>query len=209
VTVDLATLVADFACGIALADRRRPQARKSRTGAIFQPGIGPHSEAETVRLVMAELRTLSPDRYGAYTLGVPYPEAPRQQCDLCLGTGPEWAWAIEVKMLRFLGDNGKLNDNILMHILSPYAEHRSALTDCDKLRSSGPHGRRAILIYGFDYDDWPLDPPIQAFEILARAPSPCPSSRYVTRRGSLATLRTPAPDGLPVHGCWSLHWRHP
>ena len=37
-------------------------------------------------------------------------------------------------MLRFMGDNGKLNDNIVMHILSPYPEHRSALTDCTNTR---------------------------------------------------------------------------
>jgi hypothetical protein len=36
---------------------------------------------------------------------------------------------------RILGDNGKLNDNMLMHILSPYPQHRSAVTDCNKLRA--------------------------------------------------------------------------
>lgn len=56
-----------------------------------------------------------------------------QKCDLVL----EGEWAVEVKMLRCLGDNGKPNDNILMHILSPYPAHRSALTDCMKLRDSG------------------------------------------------------------------------
>ena len=30
--------------------------------------------------------------------------------------------------LRLKGDNGKPNDNMLMHILSPYPQHRSALT---------------------------------------------------------------------------------
>jgi hypothetical protein len=34
-----------------------------------------------------------------------------------------WGWAIEVKMLRLMGDNGKLNDNMVMHILSPYPAH--------------------------------------------------------------------------------------
>lgn len=36
-------------------------------------------------------------------------------------------------MLRLFGDNAKLNDNMLMHLLSPYPAHRSALTDCEKL----------------------------------------------------------------------------
>jgi hypothetical protein len=70
-------------------------------------------------------------------------------------------------MLRFLGDNGKENSNILMHILSPYPAHRSALTDCDKLVQSGLRGRKAIIIYGFDHTDWPLDPAVEAFEELA------------------------------------------
>ena len=71
-------------------------------------------------------------------------------------------------MLRFFGDNGKLNDNILMHVLSPYPEHRSALTDCDKLLRSRIKGRKAILIYGFDHEEWPLDPAVEAFEALAK-----------------------------------------
>ena len=71
-------------------------------------------------------------------------------------------------MARFRGDNGKPADEMLMHLISPYEEDRSALTDCLKLASSGLPGRLAILIYGFDYDDKPLDPAILAFEDLAR-----------------------------------------
>ncbi len=101
------------------------------------------------------------------SVGVPYPEVPRQRCDLCLGPASAWRWAVEIKMLRILGDNGKANDNILMHILSPYAEHRSALTDCIKLARSPIARRKAILIYGYDADAWPLEPAVDAFEALA------------------------------------------
>jgi hypothetical protein len=45
--------------------------------------------------------------------------------------------AVEVKMLRLMGDNGKPNDNMLMHILSPYPDDNSALTDCQRLAASG------------------------------------------------------------------------
>ena len=167
--MELSVIVADFAEGLRLADAKRPQAINTRSKALFQPGIGPHSESRTVELVMQVLEARLPDRYGAYALGVPYPSSPRQQCDLCLGTNPDWEWSVEVKMLRFLGDNGGLNDNILMHILSPYPPHRSALTDCKKLIESGLHGRKAILIYGFEHKDWPLEPAIEAFETLACA----------------------------------------
>jgi hypothetical protein len=73
---------------------------------------------------------------------------------VCLGGPAPWEWAIEVKMLRFMGDNGKLNDNIVMHILSPYPEHRSALTDCTKLVTSQLGVHKAIMIYGYDYPGW-------------------------------------------------------
>lgn len=39
--------------------------------------------------------------------------------------------------------------------------HRSALTDCGKLIRSGLPGRKAIVIFGYDYDDWPMDPAIE------------------------------------------------
>jgi hypothetical protein len=67
-----------------------------------------------------------------------------------------------------MGDNGKANDNMLMHILSPYPGDRSALTDCVKLLESGLPGRKAVIIYGFDYPALPMDPAIEAFEALAR-----------------------------------------
>lgn len=165
----LQTITSDFASGIALADHKRPQAVNVRSKVAFQPGIGPHSEASTVELVMNELAGAKPELYSRYSLGVRYPTNPRWRCDLCLGTVPDWDWSIEIKMARFVGDNGKDNDNILMHILSPYPPHRSALTDCLKLLRSGFSGRRAILIYGFDHETWPLDPAIEAFETLARA----------------------------------------
>jgi hypothetical protein len=100
---------------------------------------------------------------------VPYSGASRQKCDLCVGDDPDWALAVEVKMLRLMGDNGKPNDNMLMHILSPYASDRSALTDCTKLLESGLAGTKAIVIYGFDYPSLPMDPAIEAFETLARS----------------------------------------
>ena len=69
--------------------------------------------------------------------------------------------------MRLMGDNGKPNDNILCHILSPYPQQRSALTDCQKLANAGFAGSTAILIYGYEYPGFPLQPVIDAFETLA------------------------------------------
>jgi hypothetical protein len=74
---------------------------------------------------------------------------------------------VEGKLLRLKGDNGKPNDNMLMHILSPYPQHRSALTDRIKLSNSGFDGQKAVVILGYDYPDMPLEPAILAFGKLA------------------------------------------
>lgn len=185
----LRDLVAAFAQAIHAVDSLAPIASSSRTGASYRPGIGPHTEAQTVKLVMAHLAHVDPQRYASYQLGVPYGDDTRQACDVCLGSPAYWEWAIEVKMLRIMGDNGKLNDNMLMHILSPYPAHRSALTDCTKLLGSELGIHKAILIYGYDYPDWPMDPAIDAFQALA------------DRRVNLASHAVASFDGLihPVH----------
>jgi hypothetical protein len=160
--LDAAGLARDFAAGMMLADALAP------TWGGYRPGLGPHTEVQTVALVMAELSRTHPAIYGAVQTGVPYPNVPRQKCDLLIAPTNGRSWAIEVKMLRFIGDNGKPNDNMLMHILSPYPKHRSALTDCQKLVGSGFAEPWALLIYGYDYDDWPMQPAVEAFEQLAK-----------------------------------------
>ena len=172
------------------ADHRRPQAVNQRSGAAYQVGLGPHTEAKTVELVMAQAEKAQPVRYrGRWETGVKYLDGSRQKCDLCLGRQDDWEWAIEVKMIRMLGDNGKQNDNLPTHILSPYPKHRSALTDCAKLLGSGLGDQKAILMYGYEYDEWPLEPMVEAFELLA--------SQQVTLGPRLAAEF----DGLvhPVH----------
>jgi hypothetical protein len=182
----LTDFVADFANALVAVDRRRPVWVSTTTGRAYAPGIGPHTETRTVELVMAELAATKPE-YDGVQLSVPYPSSPRQRCDVVLPQPRPLA--VEVKMLRFLGDNGRPNDNILMHILSPYPAHRSALTDVAKLAASGFGVPLAILIYGYDYPDWPMDPAIEAFETLAAS------------KGEIGTRVTATFEGLvhPVH----------
>jgi hypothetical protein len=165
--LEVAELILDIATAIKRIDERRPQAANARTSALYQPGIGPHPETQTVALVVSELVELAPLRYAnRLQIGIPYPTG-RRECDLGIGTAPAWEWVVEIKMLRLMGDNGKPNDNMLMHILSPYPNDRSALTDCLKLAESGLLGRKAVVIYGFDYPGRAMDPAVEAFEVLA------------------------------------------
>ena len=185
----LTAFVADFADGLKAADAKQPQAVNQRSEKIFQPGIGPHTEAQTVRLVLDEMRAARPARYSRVEFAVPYPTERRQKCDLAVHAGGEH-WFIEVKMWRLMGDNGKPNDDILVHVLSPYAQHRrSALTDCEKLSRSGFTGRKAILIYGYEAEGWSLSLVVDAFQTLART------------RTHLSECQVASFDGLchPIH----------
>lgn len=179
--IDLQTFVDDFATSIIAVDKTRPIAVNQRTGQPFQAGIGPHSEAQTIKLTLAEMKTAYPAKYDCVEFDVPYPNGSRQKCDLFI-SHKNSALFIECKLLRFLGDNGKPNDNILMHILSPYPQHRSALTDCEKLRQSEFEGQKALLIFGYEDVNWPLEPAIEAFEqiaVLRGNMSPKYSSKYL------------------------------
>lgn len=165
--IELSKLVQDLAEAVRRADHRKPRAVSWRGTRTYQAGIGPHSESETLRLVLDELVKMD-STYAANASDVTYPGSSRQRCDLCLGTEPDWTWVIEAKLLRLLGDNGKPNDNMLTHVLSPYPGHRSALTDCSKLAASSFPGRKAVVIIGYDYDHWPLELALEAFETLAQ-----------------------------------------
>ena len=59
--VELDELVHDVAACIKRVDEKRPTAANARTGVLYQPGIGPHSETAAVLLVTQELVELSPD----------------------------------------------------------------------------------------------------------------------------------------------------
>ena len=159
----LDAFLAEFARGIQIADSKRPR-KTTGKGTTYQEGIGPFTENETVKLVLNEF----PKDWKGCKLEplVPFPSSPRRKCDLRI-VAPSGKLYIEIKMMRLLGDNGKTNDNIAMHILSPYPQQRSALTDIQKLKESGFDGDKAIVIYGYDYDEYPLSLMMDYFETLA------------------------------------------
>jgi len=150
-----------LAHAVQAVDARLPVALNKRTGAAFGAGLGPHSETETFKLIVDEARAMEPLWFMDASFGIPYPESPRQKCDLRLLT-PAGDLYVEGKLLRLKGDNGKPNDNMLMHIISPYPQHRSALTDCVKLAKSQLPGVKVITIVGYSYPDLPLEPAIPA-----------------------------------------------
>lgn len=166
--LDLDSIVPDFAAGLKAADALRPQAISQRSGKAHQPGIGPHAENSVVRLTLAEMRRLRPSYYDEAG-PAQYPGS-RLQCDL--GIGHPLEWAIEVKMARAFGDNGRLDDTYVTDVLSPYESDHSALGDVAKLRKSGFTCAKGILVYGFAYTSRELEPILHALEVLARDSGP-------------------------------------
>ena len=104
-TASLSEFVSRFAEALTVADNRRPVAVSPRSGRIYQPGIGPHPEDRAVDLIVAELKVLRPN--WRIALQQCYPGS-KQTCDLLWGDPAEWA--IEIKMFRPNGDNGKPDD---------------------------------------------------------------------------------------------------
>jgi hypothetical protein len=160
----LPELITALATALWQADRQCP-VWTSRTGRVYQPGIGPHAEDAAMALMLAELAAEPAFARIPFGQAIPYPGQGRQRCDLWVGDPLQWV--LEVKMARFRGDNGKPDDTAIKDLLSPYPSDRSALTDTLKLATSGFTCRKAMMIYGFDYSDRPLEPAIHAFERLA------------------------------------------
>jgi hypothetical protein len=77
-------------------------------------------------------------------------------------------WLVEVKMGRFRGDNGKPDDTGIKDLISPFRADRSALGDAIKLASSEFDSKKAVLIYGFDDAERPLDAALDALAVLMR-----------------------------------------
>ena len=107
------------------------------------------------------------DFYKKTVIHEKYPDSKRKECDLKFVLENETIFS-EVKMMRILGDNNKANDNIFMHIFSPYEVQNSALTDGIKLLKSNFEGLKSIIIYGYDYDNFPLLKTIEMYEKIAK-----------------------------------------
>ena len=88
----------------------------------------------------------------------PYPGS-RETCDLVLTDSSEeipfgyFEWAIEIKYLRLVGNNGNNNDYVMQKAISPFLKDRSLVHDIEKLKNATFGRRKAIIFYGFDYDN--------------------------------------------------------
>jgi hypothetical protein len=148
----LGDLAADFADALQSVDADRTGHKQ------FSPGIGPYGEAEAVRAALTKLRTSKPLVYAAAVI--------KRVPDLLI----PGQWAIEFKIARPFGDNGRPAEHWSENLLHPYDGNTSSLGDCLKLLSSGIVERKAVVVIGYEHTppQISLNSAICGFEILAR-----------------------------------------
>ena len=141
--------MADIADGVRAIDASRLPSK------AFQAGVGPYGEPQLVRALAAHLNTLPAYGKKAQT---------KRKPDLLI-TG---LWAVEVKLARPFGDNGKEAENWSVNLLHPYEGNTSVIGDCLKLQKYGGPERRAAFVIGYEHTPprIPLEPLFRAFEIV-------------------------------------------
>jgi hypothetical protein len=77
-------------------------------------------------------------------------------------------WAIEVKLVRPFGDNGKQAENWSVNLLHPYEGNVSLIGDCLKLQRLGGVESKGVLVIGYEHTPpkIPLAPLLDAFELV-------------------------------------------
>jgi hypothetical protein len=120
----------------------------------FKPGIGPYGEPQIVKIIS---KRISKSGIMAKTRRCP---------DLEIGN----EWAIEFKIARPFGDNGKEAENWSVNLLHPYSGNTSLIGDAMKLLDLTDYKNRGLFLIGYEHDPAiiSLDPLIRSFEVLMK-----------------------------------------
>jgi len=148
--MELEELVADVAGALVNVDASRVPFR------AFQPGVGPYGEPQLVKLITAFLNR-SPKYHNA--------ACTRRTPDLLIPNH----WAVEFKITRPFGDNGKEAENWSVNLLHPYAGNVSTIGDCHKLLKLPGLERKAVVVIGYEHVPAQVDltPLVRSFEVIA------------------------------------------
>lgn len=157
--MELREILERFSEGLVEVDSKTNHVSSNqRTGEVYLPGVKTMSEPKFVEEFLTWWLTAHSEDFNPVAAAqreVPYQGIPRAKCDLILSTdgssisNPEWA--IEVKHIALVGNNGKNNDYGVAKILSPYLKDRSLIHDIERLRDFGEGKKKAVIGYCFDY----------------------------------------------------------
>jgi len=158
--VELEQIVERFAEGLKFVDFNSLYiGSNQRTGAPYLPGVPTMPEINVSKEVLAWWVATHPGDFSpanAHQTEVPYLGIPRAKCDMVFSSDGNWPslpeWAVEVKRIQFVGDNGKNNDYNVPKILSPYLKDRSLIHDIRRMRNHPIARFQAVVGYAFSYD---------------------------------------------------------
>jgi len=148
--MELAEIIADVVDALVEIDRSGQPFRN------FQPGVGPYGEPQLVKLVASRLNVL-PKYHGQVRT--------KRNPDLLIPN----EWAMEFKIVRPFGDNGREAENWSVNLLHPYPGNVSVIGDCYKLARYQGSERRAAVVIGYEHLPPRIDvsPLIKSFETIA------------------------------------------
>lgn len=167
--MDLKFILGRFAEAIPEIDSAVNTARyNQRTGEIYRPGVKTMTEPHLVESFRAWWLRNHPEDFDNPTEAriaceVRYRNTPRAKCDMLISVDNDAArapdWAIEIKNINLVGDNGKTNDYCVPKMLSPYLKDRSLKHDVERLIADPFCAQQGVIGYSFEY----------SFETLAEA----------------------------------------
>ena len=134
------------------------QNRNRRNKRPYVKGVATLFEPQFTKEVVKYWPLEYPEELSHISDEQPYPDG-RETCDLVLTNLEknipfgQFEWAIEIKYLRLVGNNGNNNDYVMQKAISPFLKDRSLVHDIEKLKKATFGKRKAIIFYGFDYDE--------------------------------------------------------
>ena len=147
----LQTIVSRFADSLVMIDKSGIPFRN------YSPGVGPYGEPQLLKKI-AQIMNFNPNYKGRIKT--------KREPDILI----KGYWAIDVKLARPYGDNGKEAENWSVNLLHPYEGNQSALGDCEKLLGLNIPEKKAVVVIGYEHDPPKicLQPLIESFEVLAK-----------------------------------------
>ncbi len=155
--MDLNHIVNRFSQGLLAIDETRRAARtNARTQEEYLPGVAAMTEPVLTGHLATWWRSAHPEDFNGtleLVCEVPYPNIARAKCDLVIRESRSLKpiWAVEVKRIQLVGNNGNTNDYGIAKMLSPYLKDRSLRHDLARLYESGFNCPSATLVYAFSY----------------------------------------------------------
>jgi hypothetical protein len=149
--MELGKVLSDIGSALAWVDKSGEPFR------AFKPGVRPYGEPQLVGRIATYLNGLAEYHGAVRTKRTP---------DLLILS----EWAIEFKIARPYGDNGKEAENWSVNLLHPYPGNVSTVGDCCKLCELPRPERKAVAVIGYEHAPprISLTPLIESFEVVAK-----------------------------------------